>query len=228
MDRKDILEIFNITNKYEEDCSQKSKLINLRIANLNDTKIIKNAFDSRRVSPTEINPRRNLQNYQRSDEFIDTEVENNLKNFFKVKAAIETIKDDFQLDPEWNDSYARILLSSIDNTLRIDQKDFDFSKKQMNYINELLFLRYRITPENIQKFNEQEIRSIILNKDEKLKHRQIFSNYKTTEKPIVKQNDNLLDQLFGNVKASKDNKEVERSVTITIKDKILEDISKQG
>ena len=112
--------------------------------------------------------------------------------------------------------------------MRIDQKDFDFSKKQMNYINELLFLRYRITPENIQKFSEQEIRSIILNKDEKLKHRQIFSNYKTTEKPIVKQNDNLLDQLFGNVKASKDNIEVERSVTITIKDKILEDISKQS
>ena len=42
-------------------------------------------------------------------------------------------------------------------------------------------------------------------------------------KTTVIQQDPLIDQLFGTVKANKENTQVERTVTITIKDSILDD-----
>lgn len=198
--------------------------------------IIKNAFDTRRINQeTDYNPRRNLQYYHRSEPFIQKDAAEKIKTLFKLKTAVDSIKEDFVGDPEWFDSYCRILCNALDRTLRIEQRDYDFFKPQMDYLEELLYLRYRLKEDDINRLNEKEIRNIILDRDEKLLQKQIYSNYnnggitKTNQQSqLVSGKDNLIEKLFGDVKASKENKSVSRSVTITIDDKIVDDLKKEG
>ena len=190
--------------------------------------MVKVAFDSRRIDQENtFNPRRNLQYYHRSNAFITKDASEMLKTFFKLKTTADSIREDFQSDPSWMDSYCRILCAALDRTLRVDQKDMDFFQPQIDYLNELLYLRYRLKEDDIVRMNEQELRGIILSKDERLSYRHIFSNYNKPT-PIIKAEDGLMDKLFSNVKANKENKEVERSVTITINDKIRDDIKKES
>jgi|SRR5271165_6063729 len=144
--------------------------------------IVKNAFDTRRINQdTDFNPRRNLQHYHRSEPFITKDAAEQLKTFFKLKTAVDSIKEDFIGDSDWLDSYARILSTALDRTLRVEQKDMDFFQPQMDYLNEMLYLRYRIKDDDISKMSETELKSIILNRDEKLFHKQIFAKYKNNE-----------------------------------------------
>lgn len=197
--------------------------------------IVKNAFDTRRINQyTDYNPRRNLQYYHRSEPFITKDASNVIKTFFKLKTAVDAIKEDFLGDPDWLDSYCRILSAALDRTLRVEQKDMDFFQPQMDYLNELLYLRYRLKDDDIEKLNEKEIRNIILDKDEKLLHKQIYSQYnngglfKTNNSNVVIKQDNLVERLIGDVRANKDNRDVSRSVTITVNDKIADEIKKEG
>jgi hypothetical protein len=206
----------------------------------NNNSIIKVAFDTRRINQeTEYNPRRGLQYYHRNEGFITKDGAEQIKTFFKLKTAVDTIKDDFIGDPDWFDSYVRILSATLDRTLRIDQKDMDFFKPQLDYLQELLYLRYRLKNDDIQRLGEKEIRDVILNKDEKLLYKQIYSHYDNKEikkqtssimpqNQIIKERDNLVENLLGQVRANVDNKSVERSVTITVKDQINDNINKQG
>lgn len=201
------------------------------------TGMIKNAFDTRRInSETEVNPRRNLQHYQRSEPFITADISNKIKGFFKVKNAADQIREQFLGDPDWLDSNSRILCNALNNTLRVDQKDYDFFKPQFDYLDELLYLRYRIASEDIERMREEEIRDVLMSRDEKLLHKSLFANYAPKEQmskvsdrdiPMVKQTvisqeDSLMEKLFGNVKANKENKNVKRSINITIADSIEE------
>lgn len=194
--------------------------------------LVKNAFDTRRVNQnTELNPRRNLQYYQRSEPFIDEQSADQIKLFFKVKTAADDLRNEFVGEPDWLDSHTRILCNAVDQTLRIEQKDFDYSRAQLDYLSELLYVRYRLRSEDIEKLSQHELRNVILTKDERLLRRSIFVNYKDDfakqgNRPSDPIQDTLMEKLFGNVKASSDKKEVERSVTITIKDRINDDIIK--
>ena len=239
MDILTYIEIYNILCKISSNKENKSEFFNLRKKYFNQlasSNLIKIAFDTRRVNQDiEFNPRRNLQHYHRSESFINKDASEKIKTFFKLKTAVDSIKEDFLGDPEWLDSYCRILSATLDRTLRIEQKDFDFFKPQMDYLEELLYLRYRLKSDDINRLNEKELRNIVLDKDEKLLHKSIYANYnngginKTSKsETIVKANDNLIDRLFGDVKASKENKEVQRSVTITINDKIVDELKKEG
>lgn len=197
-------------------------------ANKPETGMIKQAFDTRRMnSETQINPRRNLQNYQRSESFITDEISSNIKLFFKVKSAADQIKEEFIGDPDWLDSNSRILCNAIDNTLRVEQKDYDFFKPQFDYLNELLYLRYRLASDEIERLNETEIKNAILKRDERLLYKSVYSKYqpkngieKTTS--TVSQPDQLMDKLFAGVKATQENKNIKRSVNITIEDSIID------
>lgn len=199
--------------------------------------MIKQAFDTRRINTEEqINPRRNLQNYQRSEPFISPEISNKIKSLFKVKNAADQIKAQFIGDPDWLDSNSRILCNAIDNTLRVEQKDYDFFKPQFDYLDELLYLRYRLASEDIDRLKEDEIKDAILKKDERLLYKSVYSNYlptnninKISEYPIYKETvvqaphpDPLMEKLFGDIKANSQNKSVKRSVNITIEDSILD------
>ncbi len=239
----DHTKMYFIAAKAHETGDSRQDLIKLRahyISKLEPSNsIVKLAFDTRRIDQQNVyNPRRNLQYYHRSDPFIQKDSAEKIKTFFKLKTAADSLKEDFQGDPDYLDSYLRILNATLDRTLRIDQKDFDFFKPQMDYLEELLYLRYRLKHEDIIRLNEKELRNIILDKDERLLHKTIYAQYnnggmnKTSAQPnqvMVKGSDPLIEKLFGDVKASAENREVERSVTITIKDKLPDqDIKKEG
>jgi hypothetical protein len=156
--------------------------------------LTKVAFDTRRINQeTDYNPRQNLQYYQRSTPFITKDAGEQIKTFFKLKTAVDSIKEDFLGDPDWHTSYCRILSSALDRTLRVEQKDMDFFQPQMDYLNEMLYLRYRINKDDINKLSENELKGIILNRDEKLLHKQIYAQYKppgeikkeTAKQPII-------------------------------------------
>jgi hypothetical protein len=222
---------------YFSDLLQQIKTIHAAIENRSDLRdlrasafeeqmpIVKIAFDTRRINQqTEFNPRRNLQYYHRSDPFITGDLSTKIKTLFKLKTAVDNVKEDFIGDPDWQDSYCRVLSAALDRTLRIEQRDMDFAKPQFDYLDELLYLRYRIKDDDINKLNEKELRNIVLGKDEKLLHKQIYANYDNAsiKKTSIQPNsqDALIEKLFGGVKASAENKSVERTISITINDKL--------
>ncbi len=230
--QKDLLDLHA---SFEDRSSKITGTSNLRTAletlshGKHEEFMIKTAFDTRRInSETMVNPRRNLQNYQRSEPFISNEMSDKIKRFFKVKTAVDLIKEQFIGDPDWLDSNSRILCNAVDNTLRVEQKDYDFFKPQFDYLDELLYLRYRLGSEDISRLNEGEIKDVLLRKDEKLMFKSIYANYKTVEPKLQStgnagREDSLTEKLFGNVKANKENKSVERSINIVIKDSIVDD-----
>ena len=135
--------------------------------------MVKVAFDTRRIDKNAYNPRRGLQNYIRSDKFIPDELSNKIKCLSKLKNVLDDIKKVHISSYEWQDSNARILLSSIDNGLRTIVKDGDISESQpalggINYLEELLFVRYRLGFDNLSQLSENDIKQIILSKDENL------------------------------------------------------------
>ena len=98
-------------------------------------------------------------------------------------------------------------------------------------------MRYRLPEDQIVNLNEQELEKIILNKDELLAKKDVFAELashaplqaqgripqQTYVEHIVKTTDNttsMIEKLLSEVKASKDNRDVERSVTITVRDRL--------
>lgn len=231
--------------KVHASIEDRANLLDLRSNILNNLNIgfIKNAFDTRRINQeTDTNPRRNLQYFHRNDPYITTDMSEKIKTFFKLKTVVDHLKEDFHRDHDWHDSYCRILSASLDRVLRTDIKDMDFSQAQMQYLDELLYLRYRLKDGDINKLGEIELREVIINKDEKLAHKTIYAHYDNQshmEKPkmsetresevrIIRETDPLIEKLMGNIKASSENKDIERSITITVRDRINEEIKKEG
>jgi hypothetical protein len=205
------------------------------------------AFDTRRVNQeTTYNPRRGLQNYHRSEPFVSDHMKKKIAAFSHLAKVLNKIKDDFGRDAPWQDSYARVLQSAIQKGLRIKEADGDFSDAQpsmasLDYLDELMYVRYRLTSEAIMNSSESELRKIVLAKDELLSdgnqslNNNVYDhimdkmlNSMATMATQMKSSDDLASKLFGDVKASKDNPEVERTVTIHIKDKVNNIIEKKS
>jgi hypothetical protein len=268
----EITEIFDLISESIKNSTTRSVLTIARTVQLeslinskNDNEQIKKvAFDTRRINEeTQYNPRRGLQNYHRSEPFVSTSTAQKLASFNKLRKSVKLLENKFGKEPEWGDSYARVLLSTLDKGLRINEKDGDFSAEQpsvgsLDYIGQLLHLRYRLTTEDLDKFSEEELRERILSRDEELINKQAYlglsddvvgvikntdkkneevfimgreindtpiirntdDSYISRREVMVKDYDSLMDKLFGNVKASKENPEIERAVTITIKEKL--------
>jgi hypothetical protein len=226
-------ELYAIIAKGTENVPSRKQAIELRKAAFNSfgagTGFTKVAFDTRRIDQvTEIIPRRNLQNYQRSEEFITEATGQRLKNLAKVRRVLGNLKDKFGHDHEWQDSNARVLLSTIEKGLRSDFKDGDYTDAQpgvgnLAYIDELLHVRYRLSFDDICKMAESDLERVILSKDEDLTRQGVHKALEISKNDVATQSyDTLLEKLFGNVRATKDNPEIERTVTITIKDKFVE------
>jgi hypothetical protein len=202
---------------------------------LANPKLTKVAFDTRNIDPYQYNPRRNLQNYNRSQQFISEATSNALQNFAKLKLVVDLIEKDYYNNPDYLDSYARILKNSLDKALRVEQKDFDFDARELDYLNQLIYSRYRLDQDMIKQSDEKLLRQAVLAKDEKLMYAKIYNFNKSNslisqsaDSNIIKQTvvpvqqDSLLDTLFAGVKATAENKKVSRSVTVTINDEIKE------
>lgn len=231
MDIKDFTEIYYLISTGMQNVSSRKDTAKLRkdaIKSIASTGMVKLAFDTRRVNQeTDYIPRRGLQNYHRSEAFLSEATSDKIQNFAKLKRGLEELKTKLGKQPEWQDSYARILLSTIDRAIRTDQQDGDYAESQpgvgsLDYLEELLYTRYRLDMNSIASKSEEELNKIILAKDESLTNRDKNSTEITKRDVATQSYDSLLDKLFGGVKATKDNPEVERTVTITIKDKFVE------
>lgn len=233
MDLKDISEIYGLIAIGTENVLSRKESLKLRkdaLLSLSGNGLIKIAFDTRRIDQElDYNPRRGLQNYNRSEQFITEASGERIKCFSKLKDVLDNIKAEYERDPNWQDSYSRVLLNTVDGTLRTNIKDGDFSDSQpsmgsFSYLEELLDVRYRLNPEGIQKKSATQLKKIILSKDDALINKEVNDLIEVKKSDVSKESyDTLLSKLFDGVKASKENKSVSRTVSITIKDEYLGD-----
>ena len=224
-----ISELYAIIAKGTESVPARKQALKLRKAafeSLADGNgFTKVAFDTRRINQgTQIIPRRGLQNYHRSQDFITEATDTRLKNLTKVKRALDNLKSKYGSEHEWQDSNARVLLSTIDKGLRSDYQDGDFTESQpgvgsLDYIDELLHVRYRLSFDDICRMSETDLERNILSKDEELTRHGARSVEITKRDVATKNYDSLLEKLFEGCKASVDNPDVERTITITVRDK---------
>jgi len=228
-----VSEIFQLISRGIKDIPSRRQSMELRrfalqrISSGNGFKKV--AFDTRRIDQElDINPRRGLQNYHRSESFISEAISQKLINFSKLKNALEALKTKYEREPAWQDSYARVLLSTLNKGLRSEQQDGDFTDSQpgvgnLDYIEELLHVRYRLTFDDLTRMSESELQKRILDKDEDLNYKDINEVLEISKHDVSTQTyDALLEKLFGGIRATKENPEVERTVTIIIKDKFVE------
>ena len=230
-----IMKLENLADLYElisdgvENISSRKQALKLRKmgfdAHINNNGFTKLAFDTRRINQeTEFNPRRNLQNYQRSEAFLSQATGEKLKSFAKLRNVLEDLRKEYGREHEWQDSNARVLLSTLNKGLRTDQQDGDYAESQpaqgsLDYIEELLHVRYRLGFEELNKLAEKDLKIVILSKDEDLTRSDVNKSLEITKADVSnKTYDTLMDKLFGGVRATSENKSVERTVTITIRD----------
>jgi hypothetical protein len=233
MNIEDFSELYLLVFGSSKDIYSRKESISLRKDSLNsliNSGFKKIAFDTRRINQEiDFNPRRGLQNYHRSEKFISEATSQKIKNFLKLKKVLQDLKDKYGREPEWQDSYARVLLNALEKSLRIEEKDGDYAEGQpgigsFDYLEELLYVRYRLDMNNIQSMSEEKLKKVILDKDENLTHTDpnAATTCEISKRDIATQSyDTLLEKLFGGVKATAENPEVERTVTITIRDKFV-------
>lgn len=194
--------------------------------------ITKVAFDTRRIDQeTEYNPRRGLQYYHRSEGFIKQDTVAMVNTFNKLKASVNEVKQKYIGSPEWLDSNCRVLSAALDRILRADHQDTEFFEPQLNYLQELVDVRYRLKLSDIESMDTNKLKEVILSKDEPLAHTSLYNVSSDVATPSLQTNsvEYFIKELLGAVRATADNKSVERSITFTIKDSIIDDnISKKG
>jgi len=194
------------------------------------------AFDTRRIDQeNDRNPRTNLQYWQRSQQFLDSELQAKINIFGKVLGVLKGIKESFGTEPEYFESHSRVLYDQIERVLRIKQGDQEIFRPQVAYLEQLLYTRYRLSTEEIVRMSDDILRRRILDKDEALLKRGVYINetgreqVKMSSNPIVidgnKRNtqQNIIEAIFGNTEFRRvGEKKVERTITITICDEVKE------
>jgi hypothetical protein len=198
LDLDDVLDIYKTINVSKKSFAARKTAFLLRkngIELKHSNEMIKNAFDTRRIDQeTEYNPRRGLQNYSRSDSFLSASMGDKLKKLAILRDVLLELKDKFGKEPEWQDSYSRILLSTLDKTLRINEEDGDFTDSQpgvgnVDYVEQLLHMRYRLSFDDLGRLDQQVIKQAILNKDEELLYKDLSKVIGL--KKSNKENDNI-------------------------------------
>lgn len=195
---------------------------------------IKNAVDSRRINQAvDRNPRPAIQYFQRSDQFIDNKDQVNINVLGKLLVPLMEIRASYGDQPEYLDSYCRILHENLERVLRIKQADQEYHRPQVQYLMQLVFARYRLSMAEIEKATVGELKAKLLDKDENLIKRGLF--LQNTENPEVKTatipnkngdkvmntQESIVNAIFGNKSLISGNeKSASRTITITICDKI--------
>ena len=235
---EEIKEIFNdITDKHKKSARQEvlDNIIYNIVSSEGEVGFKKVAFDTRRTDQeTERNPRTNLQYWHRSSEFIDNEDQKKVVTFAKLIKPLTTIREKFGNQPEYHNSYSRILLETVERTLKLRDGELDVFKPQLAYVEQLLDARYRLKLEEIDKMGEAELTECLLRKDEDLVKRAMYLLLTGIEKPTVKTSNepiinykNGLQTDLGNLILGGDfrrggEKAVERTITIKIRDEVVE------
>jgi len=235
----EVSELYNLISQACESFHSRKQSRGLRSDVLGKASLAgftKVAFDTRRIDQeTEYNPRRNLQNYNRSEAFISEALSQKIKNFSRLRKVLQGLKEVYGKEHQWQDSNARVLLSTLDNGLRTVTQDGDYAVNQpgtgsFDYIEELLHVRYRLGFDDLTTMGEIDLKNIILSKDEELIHRDTNQDFEIKKSDIsIHGYDTLLEKLFTVSSPTDDHSVVERTVTITIRDSLPSKIpNKQG
>src|SRR5579864_3843667 len=128
----EVTELYNLISRGSQNLGSRKQSRLLRKTALESvssgTGFTKMAFDTRRVNQeVDYNPRRGLQNYNRSEAFLTEGTAQRVKNFAKLRNVLNGLKNVYGKEHEWQDSNTRILLTAVDNGLRSDQNDGDFA-----------------------------------------------------------------------------------------------------
>ncbi|MGI0058126.1 MAG: hypothetical protein ACREBJ_00015 [Nitrosotalea sp.] len=227
----EVTELYNLISRGSENVGTRKQSRQLRKVALGTLSsgqgFTKMAFDTRRIDQeTEYNPRRGLQNYQRSEAFITEGSATRVKNFAKLRNVLNGLKNVYGKEHEWQDSNARVLLTAIDKGLRTTINDGDFGLQNQpgvgsfDYLDELINVRYRLTHDQLTRIGETDLAKVILAKDEELTRKDVKQALEITKGDVANKGyDSLIEKLFDGCKASAENPDVERTITITIRDR---------
>lgn len=191
--------------------------------------MIKQAFDTRRIDQEEErNPRANLQHWNRSQQFLDEEDEHRLLSFSKLIEPLDEIKSKYGAHPEYHQSYARSLRDLVKKVVKLGKDDLEVFKPQLDYLEQLLFARYRLSLEEINKSGTSSLYQTILKKDESLVRRADWEKKFPSEESSfsikdgrVNTQENIINAIFeSSLKRNPGEKSVTRTITITIKDEV--------
>jgi hypothetical protein len=227
------------TRIYKISCEEESPTIvrSARKAYLSEMQknvgFVKNAVDSRRINQTiERNPRPAIQYFSRADQFIDNKDQTDINTFSKLLEPLIEIKASFGNEPEYLDSYCRILHENLERVLRVKQGDKDLFRPQIEYLKQLVFARYRLSVEEINRLSTAELKVKLLDKDENLIKRGLFIHQtnvpevKTATMPmktgdkVINTQEAIVNAIFGNNDIRKGSeKSATRTITITISDR---------
>lgn len=199
------------------------------------------AFDTRRINQeTERVPRANLQYWNRSQQFLDEEAKNRIKALSKLIRPLEMIRDKYGHHPEYFHSYARSLHDSVKRAIKVDEEELDIFRPQIDYLEQLLFARYRLSLEDLEKKSANHVYDQLIKRDEDLIRRDAYlkvtsdgseDSVKRSSLSMSKDGnglnqttqDSIINAIFGNKDLRRDGeKKVERTITITIKDEVVE------
>lgn len=193
----------------------------------------KYAFDANKIDQeNERNPRENLQYYHKNSD-IDEDATNKLKKISKLVPILDNIKKAYGSQPEYLTSYCKSLHETLNRTLKVTADNLDIFGPQINYLEQLLYVRYRLSMDDLSTMTDNELKYSILKKDENLIKKGMF--LQLTEDDSTKQtkqilkdgnqsiNDGIVNAIFGNNQFRRDGeKSVTRTITITINDTVLE------
>lgn len=168
--------MLNLIKLYGDLCSFErpdTSMISIRKEALANAGIVKIAFDTRYINKKTYNPRRNLQNFERSEPFVSQGMNKKIGLLRKVKNVVDHLKAGYEYCDEWGDSYLRPLSMKLDNCLRVGIEDGEFSENQkstssIDYLEQLMYNRYRLDYENIKLASPEKIEEILLSKDVEL------------------------------------------------------------
>lgn len=227
----EVTELYNLISRGSQDVTSRRQSRQLRKVALETTVagqgFTKMAFDTRRIDQeTDYNPRRGLQNYNRSESFLSEGLAQRVKNFAKLRNSLNALKNVYGREHEWQDSNARILLTAVDKGMRTGIDDGDFAAQNQpgvgsfDYLEELLNVRYRLSHDDLTRMSETDLTKVILAKDADLTNKDVKQALEITKSDVsTKGYDSLIEKLFDGCKASADNPDVERTITITIRDR---------
>jgi hypothetical protein len=209
--------IYDIKNTIQESQTKRIE----RKAKLTNFKMVKIAFDTRMFKPDlDVHPNKSMQNFHSSQIKLNATISNKLTQLKRVYGITEILKQEFQREKEYQDSYIRSLNHQLYRTLRIKEADAGYSDAQhalnsINYVEELLYTRYRLTLDEIEKMSDKNLRDHLIKLDVNLLHLDPIVNPK--EYKVAKNDESTYSETISKLLQAPEDSEKEITIRVSNK-----------